>query len=139
MRPGYEHTVAKPSQLGRWHNHIVCPPEQLVYRELLAAVVGKAWLEYGHADPLDVVQVCQFVKRAQTVQTHLAVVFGVNVDALAVLQVHHLYEVVSDDHKVSGAKALCHPTAEVKLSLNVEHRVFATLTRLFDPLDGVVD
>ena len=84
------------------------------------ADILSARLVDGHRNCFNVVETIEDAERAESVQHHLRILFGIHQHALAVLQIDNVEELVRHDKAVAGAEAIRHIAGEVEPLFN-EH------------------
>ena len=101
------------------------PGVQLVHRDGPGGHILPAGLVDAHAHLSDVVEGVKQPERAQGIQHHLGILLGLNQNALAVLEVDDVEQLVRHDDAVPGAEAFRDPAGEVQPLLDEDQRVGA--------------
>ena len=101
------------------------PIHELLHGDGPGGHILPAGLVDAHGDLGDVVEVVELPERAQRVQHHLGILLRVHQDALPILEINDVQELVRHNQAVAGAEPVRHITGEVQPLFDEDERVSA--------------
>ena len=101
--------------------HFVAPALQVFGRNTPCGGIAKSRLKDGHAHRFDVVERLGHVQHAQPVDHELRVFFGMNLHALAQLQVNDVGYLIGNDDHIRCAEAAVHIFGSVDSLFHQQH------------------
>ena len=101
------------------------PIHELLHGDRPGGHILTAGLVNAHGNLSDVVEVVELPERAQGVQHHLRIFLRVHQDALPILEIDDVQELVRHNQAVAGAEPVRHITGEVQPLFDEDERVGA--------------